>query len=590
MSESYLRVLIVEDNPTDARLLLQELRRAGFHPDATRVETEADYLAQLESVPDIILCDYNLPQFDAPRALELLRERGHDIPFLIVSGSIGEDIAVQAIKQGATDYLLKDRLGRLDQAVKQALAQRKLRETERRAREALRASDEQYRVLADSIPQIVWMARLDGSIEYVNRRASEYTGIETGSLREWAWEQLIHPDDLPRARQLVEATRKTGEPREDEFRLRRADGEYRWHLDRQVAVRDSAGTIVRWLGTCTDIHGQKEATERLARDAMLLASVQDSVVVTDLAGVVNYWNAGASSLFGWSAQEMLGRPLVDRFNASLRAEVAARMRAIAEGSDWSGELHDYRKDGSRVWISARVIRITDAAGRPVGIMGVSHDISARKQAEAERDGLVDQLRLQFERMPLGYVRANADFRIVDWNAAAQKIFGFSKEEMLDRGTPFAQLFPPAALPYSANLINRIRSGDMTAHSVSKHLTKDGRSITCEWHNTPLLADDGTCVGLLALAQDITARLDAEEALRLRDRAIQAASQGILITNPTRPDNPIVYASPAFERLTGYTDDALVRHGVVAATEAFLQKPFTPLSLARKARAVLDENS
>src|SRR5436309_29274 len=104
--------------------MISELRQAGFDPVWKQVETEADYLAQLETVPDIILSDYSMPQFDAPRALELLRERQLNIPFIIVSGTVGEDAAVAAMKLGATDYFLKDRLARLDPAVVQALEQK----------------------------------------------------------------------------------------------------------------------------------------------------------------------------------------------------------------------------------------------------------------------------------------------------------------------------------------------------------------------------------------------------------------------------------------------------------------------------------
>jgi CheY-like chemotaxis protein len=103
-----LRVLILEDRLADAELMVQELRRAGFDPDWQRVESEADYLAHLDPAPDIILADYNLPSFDALQALRHLQERGLDIPFIVVTGTIGDEAAAERIKQGATDYLLKD--------------------------------------------------------------------------------------------------------------------------------------------------------------------------------------------------------------------------------------------------------------------------------------------------------------------------------------------------------------------------------------------------------------------------------------------------------------------------------------------------
>ena len=119
-----LRVLILEDRATDAELMLHELRRVGYEPDWRRVETAADYLTCLVPTLDVILADYTLPQFDALRALHFLQDRGLDTPFIVVTGSVGEEAAVECMKQGATDYLLKDRLGRLGAAVERALQQK----------------------------------------------------------------------------------------------------------------------------------------------------------------------------------------------------------------------------------------------------------------------------------------------------------------------------------------------------------------------------------------------------------------------------------------------------------------------------------
>ena len=133
-----LRVLVLEDRPADAELMVHELRRAGFEPDWRRVETEPDYLAYLDPALDVILADYRLPQFNALRALQLLQERQLDIPFIVVTGSLGDEVAVGFIKMGGADYLLKDRLSRLGEAVKNALEQKRLRAEHKQAVEELR--------------------------------------------------------------------------------------------------------------------------------------------------------------------------------------------------------------------------------------------------------------------------------------------------------------------------------------------------------------------------------------------------------------------------------------------------------------------
>lgn len=121
---SPLRILILEDSLTDTELMLYELRSSGFELDWQRVETESEYLAQLDEGFDVILSEYSMPRFSAMRALQLLQERGLDIPLIIVTGSISEEVAVECMKQGAADYLLKDRLVRIGQAVVQAVQQK----------------------------------------------------------------------------------------------------------------------------------------------------------------------------------------------------------------------------------------------------------------------------------------------------------------------------------------------------------------------------------------------------------------------------------------------------------------------------------
>src|SRR5689334_17308670 len=149
MSRRPLRVLIPEDRPEDADLELHELRRAGFEPTWRRVDDEAGFRTNLDPELDLILADYHQPQFDAVRGLKLMKEAGLDIPFVIVSGAVGDDLAVAAVRQGATDYVLKDRIGRLGTAVKNAIEQSDLRRRQRLAQAAL-----EHQALHDSLTDL----------------------------------------------------------------------------------------------------------------------------------------------------------------------------------------------------------------------------------------------------------------------------------------------------------------------------------------------------------------------------------------------------------------------------------------------------
>jgi PAS domain S-box-containing protein len=144
----------------------------------------------------------------------------------------------------------------------------------RRAEAAMRESERRFRTLAAALPHMVWTADPDGAHDYFNARNTEYTGFTFGQLRGWEWRATIHPDDLSRCLELWSRSVATGEPYEIEYRLRRFDGTYRWHLARALPLRDDAGRVTKWFGSCIDIDDQKRAeeAERRAREAAEAAS------------------------------------------------------------------------------------------------------------------------------------------------------------------------------------------------------------------------------------------------------------------------------------------------------------------------------
>lgn len=317
--------------------------------------------------------------------------------------------------------------------------------------------------------------------------------------------------------------------------------------------------IERWRAT----DALRASEERLRRDAMLLANVRDSVIVADPAGIVTYWNDGATRLFGWSAEEMVGRPLANRFPEAVRGDFAEKIRTQIS-NEWFGELEDWRKDGSRVWINARVSRITDAAGNVIGAIGLSYDITDRKRAEADLRASEERLRLAAEA---------ARFGTFDHDFITGQTFR-SVEFKLIFGLPVDAPFEVAAdgLPVYIHCEDREAVREQT-----KAVLDPANSGVGEMQHRIVRADDGAIRWVLVRGRttfsgegkarrptrftgillDLTDRLQAEEALHLRDRAIQAVVSGILITDSCQPNNPIIYASPGFERLTGYRQEEVL---------------------------------
>lgn len=219
-----LHVLIVEDRLDDADLMVHTLRRAGFDPDWERVETEEAYLKALSSHPDVILADYSLPQLDGLRALQLLQERNLDIPFILVSGAIGEDAAAACIRAGAADYLLKDRLARLGTAVGQALERKQLR-TEKRAIE------ERFRALVQHSSDIITILEPDGTIRYESPSIEKILGYTPDELVGENAFNYVHPDDRKRVlEKYEELVRHRGATLSLEYRFRHKNGTW-CHLE-----------------------------------------------------------------------------------------------------------------------------------------------------------------------------------------------------------------------------------------------------------------------------------------------------------------------------------------------------------------------
>ncbi len=260
-----LRVLILEDSLSDTELMLYELRSSGFELDWQRVETEADYLAQLDAGFDVILSDFYMPEFDAIQALRLLQSRGLDIPLIIVTHSISEEAAVECMKQGAADYLLKHRMVRLGQAVMHAVQQKKLRDEKRQAEAALKESEERLRRLADNAQDIIYSYRVRPTrgFEYVNPAVTAITGYTPEQL--YADPNLgfkiSHEDDHSLLQQWL-----TGEELTQPCVLRwfNKNGAIIWTEHSNVAIHDEVGNLIAIEGIARNITKRKHAEDQAA--------------------------------------------------------------------------------------------------------------------------------------------------------------------------------------------------------------------------------------------------------------------------------------------------------------------------------------
>jgi PAS domain S-box-containing protein len=358
MSGQHIRILNLEDSPADAELIGRELSRAHLDFSSTRVDDEPSFRAALEtSDPDVILADFNLPRFDGVSAMRIARSLVPDIPFIFVSGSIEEERAALALREGATDYVIKDRLSRLPSAITRALAERRERRLSQSTQEALRISEERFRYAALAAREVIW----DWSIATGRLAFSEalrsvwgYVLQDDEVTIEWFAER-VHPDDRAAVLQSIEAALVSDDRWVGEYRFQRADGTWAIVLDRASIVRDAQGKAERMICAMLDISDERTADERMRQSELRFRSVaetaSDAIVLSGMDGRIVFWNKGATRLFGYEPQEMVGqlveRVMPERYREMHREGLERHRRTgVARTAGQVLTLEGLREDGS----------------------------------------------------------------------------------------------------------------------------------------------------------------------------------------------------------------------------------------------------
>ncbi|MGH8247344.1 MAG: EAL domain-containing protein, partial [Gammaproteobacteria bacterium] len=263
------RVLFVEDAANDAELAARELKRAGLAVEWRRVDTEPEYRKAIrEFDPHVILSDFSMPHFDGMEALRMAVELCPDVPFIFVSGTLGEEYAVRALRNGATDYVLKTNLIRLPAAIERAMREAGERVARNALQREVRESEERFRQLAENIRDVFWMNAVDTRRSLYISPAYEHVwgrSLERVEGVHSHWMQSIHPEDREKVLDAAEELMAGKGAFDVEYRIVRPDGSTRWIHDRGFPVRDAQGRIYRTTGIAEDITERKLAEQKIAR-------------------------------------------------------------------------------------------------------------------------------------------------------------------------------------------------------------------------------------------------------------------------------------------------------------------------------------
>jgi len=632
-----VRILLLEDVPADAALIQRELTKAGLVFVSQQVDTRVAFEEALRIfAPDVILSDHGLPGFDGAAALQLVKERFPALPVILVTGSLNEETAVEFMKAGAADYVLKDHLTRLPQAIKRALRESRLREERELAVAALRASEEQYRALFENTPYPMWVFDLETHrLLAVNSAAIAHYGYRREEFLALKIEDLRAPEDIPALEQHL-ATKEAGYHTTGPWRHRKKDGTL-------IEVQTS-GHEITFAGRRAELVVIDDVTERKRLEEQFRQAQKMEAVGRLAAGVAHDFNNLLTAILGTTDLMIEDLPADDPDREGLLDIRGAAERAAV----LTRQLLTFSRQQV---VSPRMLRlnelITDLVkllrrllGEDVTIASaLAPDCGAVKADPGQLEQVLVNLAVNArDAMPNGG-RLTIETRNVDLDAdypTERVMIPAGRYVMLavtDNGTGMdaqtnARIFEPffTTKPVGKGTglglatvygVVQQTGGYIWLYSELGHGTSfkiylprvdaDGpqpaeeeqRASALDGSETVLVAEDEEAVRLI-IAKALEARgyrvlsaRDGSEALEL------AAGHGgidLLVTDVVMPDmngrelsRCLTEARPNLRTLylSGYTDDAMLHRGVLQEGVAFLQKPFSLGALARKVRDVIE---
>jgi PAS domain S-box-containing protein len=506
INETEASILHLEDDENDAFLVASALRAEWPRIRLTRVTYKEAFDNALQTVlPDIILCDAMVAGVDIPQLVRDATQAHPEVPLIIVSGTVGDERAVELMHNGAIDYVSKNHLYMLADKVYKGYRLRQ-------ARIAAVAAEERNKLFAQAAATISWIGLPDGTPKDCNGSFQEFTGYSLSNGKETALEEWlgnIHPDDRTGTYERWKAALATGSVLECEFRLRRYDGEWRHVIARGVPRRDEAGHIIEWVGAGIDISELTKAREMAeaqeAKYHALFDHATDGILLVAGDGKILEANKSAHACLGDEA--LVGQNIVEYVVDADRPRLRERLSSISTGS---GELRSYtalRKDGKRVPLESNSTRLANGH-----VLSVIRDVTVmlRTQETLAQQAMI--LKQASDAISI----CNLHDVIQDWNSSAERIYGWSAKEAI--GHDYASRIGVKAEDY-AKIREKVKAG--VAHREEIHAVhKSGRPLCIDHRCTVTRDQHGGFLSILAIDTDITGEKE-REMVALRSERIES---------------------------------------------------------------------
>ncbi len=570
-----LRILVLEDVAADVMLISRELRNGGLPFHAQRVETREEFIRELEQhPPDVILSDHGLPAFDGFSALTLARERCPDTPFIFVTGSMGEELAIDSLRSGAIDYVLKSRMANLVPAVQRALRLAEERTKRKIAEKELRDSEERFRLLVSGVKDYaIFMLDPEGRISSWNTGAEVVLGHRAHEAMGKHFECFYRPEERAEGKptQALEIARAKGRFEDEGWRLRKDDTPFWAHVDIR-ALRDEAGNLRGFTQVTRDVTERRRHQESLRKSEdryrRLVELCPDAILVLNDGQIAFVNTAGLRLLGAADSEQLLGRPFLDLVPEEHRESIGQRLRPAQDGTSgpWDSTAIEKRSlpaagfteevlnrlDHSQIIVEMAAIRI--GYGDEPAVQVLLHDVTATRAAAAALRESEARKAAMLETSLDAIVSIDHRGVVREWNSAAERIFGYRRDEAL--GQPLEQLVVPPNVTekYLPGLADYLMTGvgSLIGRPVEvMACRRGGEQFPIELALTQIPASKPPF--FTAFIRDITDRRESEEALR-RSEARKAAVLDTALDAIVSIDDrgKVVEWNPAAERIFGYS--------------------------------------
>jgi PAS domain S-box-containing protein len=565
-----IKVLILEDIPDDAELVEQEFKKNLKNYTLQVTDNEKGFIDALKNYkPDIILSDYNLPQFNGMEAIKLTKEISPLTPVIIVTGSINEEIAVECIKAGAKDYVLKENLTRLGSAITQALEKKTMIEDRIKVQKALRENEEKYRTLFETAHDAIFMADAEsGIILDVNKKATILTGYTKIELI-GKHQSFLYPKSV------------TDKYRDNFKKAAEAKGTIFTEIDvvqkdgSIIPVEISSGgkTSISGkqvhLGIFRDISERKLAEEKLKVSEERFRQVAESSGElfwdVDTNGVYTFVSSDSISLLGYHSKEIVGKKhFYDFFLPDVKKELRiTAFKVFAKKESFKKfENRNLHKNGHVVIVETSAYPILDENDKLLGYRGVDKDISERKLAEEALRESEKFLGTIIENIPdMIFVKNAKELRFVRFNKAGEELLGYPREELIGKSDHdiFSKEEAEFFIEKDRDVLISGKLLDIPEETIQ---TKNKGERILHTKKIPIINNEGIPQYLLGISRDITERKQTEKALEESEEYFRTLIENSTDVISILDDKGIItYESPSHEKVLGYETGKLIGENV-----------------------------